>query len=99
MNITKNYPLACELLTLIRKYHGLTQTQLSYKLELESTSVANIENGEEPSLMVLGKYAEFFSIPVDSLIFFTNLKQGATFKIRRYIGMKVISILKWGMKI
>jgi transcriptional regulator with XRE-family HTH domain len=87
-----------EALRLTRVYHGLTQTQLSYKIGLSNSFLSEIESGKKvPSLEVLNKYSEVFEIPTSSLLFFSeSLEPGKiTGKVRVGIAKKIVSVLKW----
>ncbi len=90
-----------EALRLIRVYHDLTQTQLSYELGISNSFLSEIESGKKtPSLELLGKYSNRFDIPVSSLLFFSeNLEQSkVTDKVRVGVARKVIALLGWVSK-
>lgn len=87
-----------EALRLIRVYHDLTQTQLSYELGVSNSFLSEIEaEKKSPSLELLGKYSERFQIPLSSLLFFSeNLENSkATSKIRTGVAKKALSLLNW----
>lgn len=87
-----------EALRLIRVYHDLTQTQLSYDLAVSNSFLSEIESGKKtPSLELLGKYSQKFDIPVSSLLFFSeNIgKPKATDKLRLGVARKVVDLLGW----
>lgn len=90
-----------EALRLIRVYHDLTQTQLSYDLAISNSYLSEIESGKKaPSLELLSKYSGRFDIPVSSLLFFSeNLeKSRVTDKVRLGVARKVVDLLGWVSK-
>lgn len=90
-----------EALRLIRVYHDLTQTQLSYDLGVSNSFISEIESGKKvPSLELLGKYANRFDIPVSSLLFFAeNLDASkVTDKVRLSVARKAVALLSWVAK-
>ncbi|MES1977282.1 MAG: helix-turn-helix transcriptional regulator [Pseudomonadota bacterium] len=90
-----------EALRLIRIYHDLTQTQLSFELGISNSFLCEIESGKKaPSLELLAKYAKRFDIPVSSLLFFSeNLeKSKVTEKIRLSVARKAVMLLGWVAK-
>lgn len=53
----------------IREIRGLTQTELSKKINIPSTSISHLESGSrKPSFDNLRKISKFFEIPTDYLI-------------------------------
>ena len=87
-----------EALRLIRVYHDLTQTQLSFELGVSNSHLSEIEGGKKtPTLELLNKYGNRFDIPVSSLLFFSeNLdKSKVTDKLRVGVARKAISLLEW----
>ncbi|TAG34439.1 MAG: XRE family transcriptional regulator [Polaromonas sp.] len=90
-----------EALRLIRAYHDLTQTQLSYELGVSNSFLSEIESGKKiPSLDLLGKYSTRFDIPVSSMLFFSeNLeKSRTTDNLRLGVARKAIELLDWVSK-
>lgn len=90
-----------EALRLVRVYHNLTQTQLSYDLGISNSFLSEIESGKKnPSLDLVEKYGKKFDLPVSSLIFFSeNLENPSPTKnIRLSIARKAIVLLNWGSK-
>lgn len=87
-----------EALRLIRVYHDLTQTQLSYELSISNSFLSEIEAGKKvPSLDLLGKYGQRFDLPVSSLMFFSESLESPkpTDKIRLSVARKAIALLGW----
>ena len=87
-----------EALRLVRVYHDLSQTQLSYDLGISNSFLSEIESGKKsPSLELLGKYGVRFDVPVSSLMFFSERldESNVTDKIRVGIAKKVVTLLQW----
>lgn len=87
-----------EALRLIRVYHDLSQTQLSYELQISNSYLSEIESGKKsPSLDLLNSYSKRFDLPVSSLMFFSEHLDTAkiTDKIRVGIAKKTINLLNW----
>lgn len=90
-----------EALRLIRVYHDMTQTQLSYELGISNSFLSELESGKKnPSLELLSKYGERFQIPLSSLLFFSESldKSKITSGIRTGVARKVLSLLNWVAK-
>lgn len=90
-----------EALRLIRVYHDLTQTQLSFELGVSNSFLSEIESGKKtPTLDLLSKYGTRFQIPLSSLLFFSESLEGArlTSGIRTGVAKKVLSLLNWVAK-
>ncbi len=86
-----------EALRLIRAYHDMSQSQLSVELGISNSFLSEIESGKKlPTLDLLNRYSERFSVPVSSLLFFSeNLQGGVTKGIRLGAAKKVIALLQW----
>lgn len=87
-----------EALRLVRVYHDLSQTQLSYELGVSNSFLSEVESGKKvPSLEVLGKYSERFGIPMSSLLFFSESLDSnrLTSAVRSSVGKKVLALLEW----
>lgn len=87
-----------QALRLVRVYHDLSQTQLSYELGISNSFLSEIESGKkQPSLDLLGKYSQKFDIPVSSLLFFSEHLDNSrpTDRIRIGVAKKAISLLEW----
>lgn len=90
-----------EALRLLRVYHDLTQTQLSYELGISKSFLSEIESGKKvPSLELLNKYSVRFDLPLSSLLFFSeNLeKSKVTDKVRLSVARKAVALLDWVAK-
>lgn len=87
-----------EALRLVRVYHDLSQTQLSYELGISNSYLSEIESGKKiPSLDLLSKYGERFDIPISSLLFFSEHLDTSkvTETLRVGIAKKVVSLMQW----
>lgn len=87
-----------EALRLIRVYHDLTQTQLSYELGLSNSFLSEVESGKKvPSLEILERYSARFDISMSSLLFFSESLDVDKFgsKVRFSVGKKVLALLDW----
>lgn len=90
-----------EALRLVRVYHDLTQTQLSYELGVSNSFLSEVESGKKiPSLEILGKYSERFDIPMSSLLFFSESLDNNTItsSVRHAVGKNVLSLLEWASR-
>lgn len=87
-------------LRLLRTYHQLTQVELARRLGISNSYLSEIEKGgdKEPSLELLGKYADIFKMPVSSILLFSeqigsNGKPGT--KLRIASADKILRLLEW----
>jgi len=90
--------MTSKALKLIRQYHRLSQTDLSAKLSISTSYLSELESGKkEPSLDVLQKYADYFKVPLSSLLVFSETLDGAhsISKARSFISKKMLKILEW----
>nr|WP_298890081.1 helix-turn-helix transcriptional regulator [uncultured Acinetobacter sp.] len=90
-----------DALVAIRKYHGISQTELSSQFGISNSYLSEIENGKKkPSLDLLEKYSEQFDMPVSSLLFFSEkLDDGSVVnvatKVRMASAKKIIRLMEW----
>jgi transcriptional regulator with XRE-family HTH domain len=87
-------------LKLLRTYHQLSQVELAKKLGISNSYLSEIEKGDskEPSLELLGKYAEIFGMPVSSILLFSEQMRagaGAGTKLRVASADKILRLLEW----
>ncbi|MDD9893771.1 MAG: helix-turn-helix transcriptional regulator [Gammaproteobacteria bacterium] len=82
-----------------RQFHGLTQAELSLKLNISKSYLSEIESGKKAiGYELLEKYSDIFEIPVSSLVFFSeNFENEASIpeKFRNVIANKVLLIMEW----
>ena len=88
-----------DALLTMRKYHRISQTELSKTLEISNSYLSEIENGKKkPTLELLEKYSEYFDITVSSLMLFSenmDNKDTLSGKFRYFAGSKVIKLMNW----
>ena len=85
-------------LRLIRQYHRLSQVQIADKLSLSKSFVSELESGrKKASIDVLERYADFFSIPLSSLLLFAEKADVADFseRTRSFTADKILRMLEW----
>jgi transcriptional regulator with XRE-family HTH domain len=87
-------------LKLLRTYHQLTQVDLAKRLGISNSYLSELEKGgvKEPSLELLGKYAEIFKMPASSILLFseqigTEVKPGTRLRIAS--AEKILRLLEW----
>lgn len=80
-----------------RQYHRLSQSSLADKIGISKSYLNEIERGhKEPSLDVLRRYAEFFDVPMSSLMLFAEQTNGSTIeRARVFAADKVLRMLEW----
>lgn len=82
----------------IRKFHGVKQFELARELGISKSYLSEIESGSKPiSIDLLNKYSKIFSIPVSSLLMFSeNIEKGKkSDKFRLKITGKILKIMEW----
>jgi transcriptional regulator with XRE-family HTH domain len=87
-----------KILTLIRKFHRMSQTQLAQNLGLCQVQVSKYETGRTPiSLEVLRKYSEYFKIPMSNLFLFQEISENPSLgeKWKKLCAKTVINILEF----
>jgi transcriptional regulator with XRE-family HTH domain len=85
-------------LKLVRQYHRLTQAGLAEKLELSKSFISELEAGNrKPSIDVLEKYADFFRLPLSSLMLFSEQLDSNDWheRSRVFVASKVMKMLEW----
>jgi transcriptional regulator with XRE-family HTH domain len=83
-----------EALKLIRTINGLTQAELADELDLSNTYISELERGNrDPSLSVIKRYADFFEIPVSSIMLFAEEMEGGG-KSKRVVSNLLARVLK-----
>lgn len=87
-----------EALRLTRVFHDCTQAELAHSLGVSRSYISEIEGGhKEPSLDLLYRYAEYFHVPLSSLLLFSeSLANGRrSERVRLTAADKVIKIMQW----
>ena len=85
-------------LKLIRQFHNVKQNKFSEDIGVATSYISAIESGKkEPTLELITKYANYFNIPVSSLMLFSeNLQSGSlSNKFRITFADKMIKIMEW----
>jgi len=87
-----------EALRLIRVYNDLKQNEMADRIGVSKSYLSEIENGQKsPTLEIIQKYSQEFSLPVSSIMFFSeeipHAKLGE--KIRLKVAKKVMSMLQF----
>ena len=82
----------------IRLFHKLKQNILADKLGISTSYLSEIEsNKKKVTVDILEKYSNVFSIPVSSLMMFSenidNKYKGEI--VRRYCAKKIIELMEW----
>jgi len=83
---------------LIRQYHKLTLSELGSKLSISTSYLCELEAGKkEPSLYILQKYADFFNVPLSSLVVFSETLAGehSVSRAKAFISKKMLRVLEW----
>lgn len=86
-----------EALRLVRSFHQVNQSELAEALGISRSYLSEIESGKKvPSLDLLQRYAAHFSIPLSSLILFSeNANAGPGSKAKAMLTDKALAILQW----
>lgn len=83
---------------LIRIYHKYNQAQLAAKLHISTSYLSELESGKkEPSLEILQRYADFFSVPLSSLVVFSETLAGqhSIGRAKSFLSKKMLGLLSW----
>ena len=87
-----------EALRLVRVFHDLNKTQTADRVGLSKSYITELERGDKKVTMeVLEKYADAFSMPLSSLMFFAE-QAGNTSpaeKTRTFVAGKALKMLDW----
>ena len=87
-----------EALRLVRVFHDLNKTQTANRVGLSKSCITELERGDKKvSMEVLEKYAEAFSIPLSSLMFFAEqaADPSTAEKTRTFVAGKTLKMLDW----
>ena len=85
-------------LKLVRVFHRINQTDLAKKLNISRSYLSEIESGKKvPSIEILKRYSNIFSIPASSLMLFSEKLEDNSFseKSRVMISKKILNIMNW----
>jgi transcriptional regulator with XRE-family HTH domain len=89
-----------DALRLIRVFHDIKQIELADRLGVSKSYISEIESGKKvPTIDIINKYSNEFSIPASSILFFSEqLASGENIKsanARKFIADKVIKMLNF----
>jgi transcriptional regulator with XRE-family HTH domain len=87
-----------DALRLIRVFHDINQTKLSKQLRISKSYLSEIESGKKPvTIEILSRYSKIFSIPVSSLLLFSERIKENRFsgRTRIFAAKKILRILDW----
>jgi transcriptional regulator with XRE-family HTH domain len=87
-----------EALRLVRVFHDMNQTKLAERLGISKSYLSELESGKKsPTLELLQKYAETFSMPLSSLLFFAENvgTPSRSDTVRAAIASKALKMLLW----
>jgi DNA-binding XRE family transcriptional regulator len=87
-----------DALRLIRVYHDIKQNEAAEKLGISKSYLSEIEKGrKKPTLEIVEKYSSVFSIPVSSIMFFSeSMESDRSFSnVRQAVAGKVVKLLKF----
>jgi len=87
-----------EALKQIRLFHQIKQVDLAEDLKISKSYLSEIESGRKSiSMDILQKYSEIFSVPVSSLLLFSENMDAAkaSDKLRLKCANKIIKIMEW----
>lgn len=87
-----------EALRLVRVFHDLSQTELAASIGISKSYLSEIESGKKTAtLELLQRYAEFFSMPLSSLLFFAENvdSPSRSDRARTAIAGKALKMLQW----
>lgn len=81
----------------IRLFHQMKQDELSKELDISKSYLSELEAGKKTiSLDILDKYSRVFSIPVSSLLLFSeNLDSKPTSKTKVNFANKILKLIEW----
>jgi DNA-binding XRE family transcriptional regulator len=82
----------------IRIFHDLNQVEAAKCLHISRSYLSEIESGaKKPTLQLIQRYAETFSLPASSILFFSeNIgKPGAHQYARRFVAKKILALMRF----
>ncbi len=87
-----------EALRLIRVFHDFKQTEVAARLGISKSYLSEIESGsKEPTLQVIGRYAEVFELPASSILFFAESLETSRPRdqARKFVAGKILTLLRF----
>lgn len=84
-----------EALRLMRRINGLSQKDLADELGISPTYVSELErDNRDPSLSVIKRYAEFFEIPVSSLLLFAENVDPDSGTSSKFVSQRLLEMMR-----
>ena len=87
-----------EALRLIRVYHDMNKAELARGLGFSRSFITELESGNKKvTLGTLERYANYFDIPISSLMLFAERTKDADFSehARTFVAKKALKMLDW----
>jgi transcriptional regulator with XRE-family HTH domain len=87
-----------EALRLLRRFKGLSQTQMAQELGVTKSWISEIEaSKKEPTLNLLQVYAEVLDVPLSSILFFSEQisNNKPSEKTRTFVSKKILAIMDY----
>jgi transcriptional regulator with XRE-family HTH domain len=83
-------------LKLVRQFHDLSQTDLARRLGISKSYLSELEAGKKsPTMELLGKYSEEFSLPASTLMLFAERLDGNLSPRQNDTIDKLMRLLEW----
>ena len=87
-----------ESLRLLRRFSGLSQTEMAQRLGVAKSWISSIEAGKkEPTYALLQNYARVMDIPLSSIMFFAEQidQSKPSERVRSFVSKKILAILEY----
>lgn len=87
-----------EALRLTRVYHDMSKAELARELGFSRSFITELESGSKKvTIETLQRYADYFDIPVSSLMLFAEKTSNADFPERAhtFVANKALKMLDW----
>lgn len=86
----------------LRKFEGITQTELAKELNVSVSHISEIETGKNTiTLEMLNKYANYFDVPISHLMLFSEQIENESLgseKVRKFIAKNLLKVMDWVIK-
>ncbi len=86
----------------LRKFEGITQTELAQQLNVSVSHISEIETGKNTvTLEMLNKYANYFDVPISHLTLFAEQIENESLrseKVRKFIAKNLLKVMDWVIK-
>jgi transcriptional regulator with XRE-family HTH domain len=86
-----------EALRLIRVYHDMKQKEAAELLDVSTSYLSEIEKGHKvPTLDIVQRYADKFSLPMSSIMFFAESVEGGTYdRAKSMVAGKMLGLMQF----